>query len=341
MDDKKKQDDLISRYVYAVVRHLPANQQKDVEQELKTLIEDMLETRCGTRTSELGDVEAVLIELGVPYELAAKYRDTKRYLIGPQRFDIYVMLLKIVLAVAGGAIALALMITYALDPPSGFFKTFFTFVSSVGSGMIQAFAWVTIVFAVLQHYEGKAHILKEFEWHPKDLPEVPVTTSVIAKSDPIASIVFIVLLFVCINVGPTLFDHWSTFPKERVIPLFDWAVFTKYLYLINISIALDLCIEIAKLYFGRYTKSLASISIIMNAATVIISIFLVKGVGILNTYAIEQMNTIYDLSEKAFSGLSKFCNMLPNIVVILAIIGFFIETVKTLYKTFWQPVDKS
>ncbi|EHQ59259.1 hypothetical protein PDENDC454_26268 [Paenibacillus dendritiformis C454] len=44
------------------------------------------------------DVESVLLELGHPNELAAKYRGYERYLIGPMLLDTYLTTLKIVLA---------------------------------------------------------------------------------------------------------------------------------------------------------------------------------------------------------------------------------------------------
>ena len=63
----------IERYVYAVVRQLPAKQRGDIELELKSLINDMLEERCGDVTPTERDVNVVLAELGKPSELAARY----------------------------------------------------------------------------------------------------------------------------------------------------------------------------------------------------------------------------------------------------------------------------
>ena len=60
--------DIIDRYIYDVVRRLPPNQRQDIERELRSLIEDMLESGPENR-----NVEDVLKELGNPLDLARQY----------------------------------------------------------------------------------------------------------------------------------------------------------------------------------------------------------------------------------------------------------------------------
>ncbi len=335
MDAENRKADMVDRYVYAVAKHVGSAQQADVERELRTLVDDMLETRCQGKTSTLGDVEAVLIELGPPYEFADHYREKKRYLVGPERFDLYELLVKIVLAATAGGTAIATAIKYVVQPPTGFFTMFFSFIGTVASAMLQGFAWVTIVFALIQRYESKTHMLEEFDWKPADLPQVPRQTAKIPKSDPIASIVFIVIFFVLVNVGPALFDSVTAAWAGRIIVLFDRAVFLRYLYLINISIAIDLCVEITKLYFGRYTPLMAAITIACNAASMLISVFLVKVAGIFNAQAIDQMDRMYGLSDRSYATLSKLWGSVPTIIMVLAIFGFVVGSMTVLYRSLW------
>ena len=44
-NDQKAAGDMIDRYVYQVVKHLPQEQRADIEKELRGLIEDMLSAR--------------------------------------------------------------------------------------------------------------------------------------------------------------------------------------------------------------------------------------------------------------------------------------------------------
>ena len=75
--------DLKERYIYAVTHNLPRASRQDIERELDTLIEDMLEARCGNDAPTDKDLRVVLTELGTPAELFRKYSpDAGKALIG-------------------------------------------------------------------------------------------------------------------------------------------------------------------------------------------------------------------------------------------------------------------
>ena len=57
-------NDLIDRYIYAVTKHMKSAMKKDVAAELETIIQDMLEERCGDVTPTERDIKVVLTELG-------------------------------------------------------------------------------------------------------------------------------------------------------------------------------------------------------------------------------------------------------------------------------------
>ena len=85
----------IERYIYQVIRRVPKKNQKDIEQELRLLIDDMLEKRCGALPRTKKDLDVVLVELGAPGDLAAQYLDVpRRSLIGPELFPKYIFILK-------------------------------------------------------------------------------------------------------------------------------------------------------------------------------------------------------------------------------------------------------
>src|SRR5699024_7348979 len=86
---------MIDRYVYAVTKRLPETQRKDVADELHGLIEDMLNEHAETGNVGEESVREVLLELGPPRSLAQKYRGGKRFVIGPELYDLYMLVLKI------------------------------------------------------------------------------------------------------------------------------------------------------------------------------------------------------------------------------------------------------
>ena len=70
-------NDLIERYLYAITRHLPSAQRSDVAEELRTLISDMLDERCGSLPPTAKDVRVVLTELGTQARWCASTRAGK------------------------------------------------------------------------------------------------------------------------------------------------------------------------------------------------------------------------------------------------------------------------
>ena len=101
-------NDLIDRYIYADTKHMKSAMKKDVAAELETIIQDMLEERCGDVTPTERDIKVVLTELGTPAELSSKYKgETQDCLIGQPYYSLYVYVLKIVTACVSGGMLLA------------------------------------------------------------------------------------------------------------------------------------------------------------------------------------------------------------------------------------------
>ena len=83
--------DLIERYIAEVGRHLPRKQRVDVQTELRSLLQDMVEDRAQTKVEKADEeiVTAVLLEMGPPQKVAASYQSRPEYLIGPQLYPVY------------------------------------------------------------------------------------------------------------------------------------------------------------------------------------------------------------------------------------------------------------
>src|SRR5215212_5190286 len=77
------------RYLAAALRSIPAAKRADVEQELRSSIEDGIEERIAAGADGATAERAVLESLGDPSLLAAAYTGKPNYLIGPELFPIY------------------------------------------------------------------------------------------------------------------------------------------------------------------------------------------------------------------------------------------------------------
>lgn len=270
MKQKNDAAQWIERYIYDVVRRFPKNQQAEIEKEVRVLIYDLLE---GKEETDVDAVKEVLMELGKPSLLADTYRGEKRYLIGPDYFDEYIMLLRIVIPIAVIVITAVMTIQYAVAPSGNPFVMVGEILGAILSAALQAFTWVTISMAAVSYYTVKTK--KEEQWNLSDLPEVPKQTLRISKSDAIVSIVFhlitlVIVLSMLNYVGIYLFQDQLTyialFPDEK-LPLLQ--------LLFGIVIALEIGGELLKLSAGSYSWKLAIPLTVLNTITLVISMVVI------------------------------------------------------------------
>jgi len=160
---------LKERYIYDVTRRLPDNQREEVSKELDANIQDMM-----VNDSE-AELERVIYELGEPRVLASEYSDKKRYLIGPKWMDDYLRTLKIVVAVFVSLSLVFGLLDNMLHPDATsaigiFAEVFAKTLSEMWSSALSAFAFVTLVFVLIERYDLSP---KKKPWSIDSLPELP------------------------------------------------------------------------------------------------------------------------------------------------------------------------
>ncbi len=276
----------VERYIYAVTRKLPEKQRKDIEQELRSLIEDMLADRAGEVNPSEADIDAVLTELGDPALLADSYRMAKKYLIGPQNYDTYLFVLKIVIAAVAFGITLAITIGFVVDPPQSIGELIGGYLGSLFGALFQAIAWVTIIFAIFEHYE--VSLGKEFKegdkWDTGKLPALPAMETVIKPAEAIAGLLFTIMAVILFNYAEHLIGIYN-FNDEgitTVIPLFNHVVFRSLLPLVNIMLAIGALKELLKLALGKWTIGLAAANLFFNAISFSLFLIFIRSSGLWN-----------------------------------------------------------
>ncbi|UNK16475.1 hypothetical protein MNQ98_18435 [Paenibacillus sp. N3/727] len=311
--------ELIKKYVYAVTQKLPAQQRSEIEKELTGLIEDMLEERTQGGPVQESDVEEVLIELGDPSVLADKYRGKARYLISPERFNPYLAVLKIVMFSVVIAMSVGFVIEFFMGPVN-IAKHFAEYLASLFSAIFQGFAWVTIVFALLdlrgdRTSDNRAGAKKT--WKLSDLPSIPDSKTVIKPIEPILgiifSIVFLVLFTYSLNlVGVHLFrDGQST-----VIPVFNEEVFRKYIPFIWVLTAIGVLRDCMKMITRKWTRQIVVFHLFFNVISLIFVLVMFSDPSIWNpqfmneliqagvtTEGIESFQTISTIWDRSREGL--------------------------------------
>ncbi|HEY1175872.1 MAG TPA: permease prefix domain 1-containing protein [Phytomonospora sp.] len=159
---------LTERYIQEVVRRIPADQRADVADELRATIADTIEAR-DEETPEAAE-RAVLTEMGDPIRLAARYADRPLALIGPELYPAYIRLLVVLLTTV---LPIAVLATVVIDALDGDNSVGSLIGAAIGGGLTigaQMFAWLTVVFVIIDRVRRSDATAKAIEWTPDLLP---------------------------------------------------------------------------------------------------------------------------------------------------------------------------
>ncbi len=267
----------IDRYVNEVGRRLPPNQRADVQQEIRSLIEDEVAERLqavanegGTQPSAETIVLAVLEQFGAPEEMAARYQ-APRYLIGPAMFPVYQIVLGIVLTVTVFANLLAL----AVAAGNGGVQPLLDTLAALFAGVLQAFGTVTLIFVALERLGVSASRKKAASWDPRSLPPVKdeQRINVFEKAVEIGlTAAVLVLAANYLNRGATVFYSGEWQP----IPLFSPEVL-QYIPWLMVIWGADILVNIVLLARGRWEPATRVAAMVVDGANAFVFYQLLVG----------------------------------------------------------------
>jgi hypothetical protein len=335
---------LIDRYVAEVGRRLPlVRGRADIEKELRSTLEDMLEDRArkaGRPADEALEIE-LLREYGAPDKVAATY-NPHPYLIGPRMFPFFTMVLKIVLTI----LTIVLFVTTGIkigtmSPMAGpeFAKAIGEGLAGIISAAIAAFGNIVLVFAILERFvpASEFKVDEDEKWDPTSLVKEPEPGDV--KSwEPILAIVFIFIAISIFNFNPQLIGIYN-FDGEKwtIAPLLTEAFF-RWLPLMNIAWIAEILLNGMLLRSGRWDTLSRLVSIGIKILQIVILYLLITGPSILaitpeslKASGIFDADTAQTLATMAQTGI--------RIALGLGIFGTVIEIIKTGYKMVTQVPD--
>lgn len=327
---------LIDRYVTEVGRNLPLLKgREDIEKELKSTLEDMLEDRVertGNARDEAMEIE-VLKEYGSPQKVAATY-NPRPYLIGPRLFPFFLFVLKIVITVLVTALLIITGIRAAIDTPF----MGMDFVNIIGKGLggivsaaITAFGNIVIVFAILERVLPDAQIdgLKTDEsWDPASLAKEPDPDSV-KRGELITEIVFTFLGIAFLNLFPEILGmSYFTEDKTFFIPMFSLEFF-KFIPWINAIFLTQIVLDIYLLRNALWTPLTRVAKILIEAASMVLAVIILRTPNIVGFTA----ESFKNFPESSVNGelLMKIFNLSFLISMAIVIIVAGIELAKGVY----------
>ena len=311
---------LIDKYVAEVGKHLPLLKgREDIERELKSTLEDMLDERRQAGVAEEAQVIQLLKEYGSPQKVASTY-NPHPYLIGPKLFPFFLMVLKIVVAVVV-TVLLALAGVRAVTATS---LVGAEFVSIIGKGLgdalsaaIAAFGNVVLVFAILERVLPEKEIggfNDEKDWDPASLTLEPDPDS-LKRFDLIAEIVFTFLGLAFLN---GMFG----------LPIFAES-FARFIPWINIVLVAEILLDVYLLFVGRWNVLGRVAKVVLEAASLSITVLLIRLPG-LKIFTDEALVQALPVSE-SLAGVITAINLGVTIALVVVLIIQGIELAKALY----------
>jgi hypothetical protein len=320
---------LIDKYIAEVGKHLPRKQRADIQAEIRSTLEDMLEERKPTGEADEMMVVELLKEYGPPHEVASRYQTHQhQYLIGPRVFPIFELVTRIVFAV--------LIVVSLFGLGADLVKTGFTatgFVSSVSewfinilSGLITAFGYIVLALAIIDRTTfGRNFEQEKEEWDPRELYNTPDPDR-IDPPDHIFTIIFTFLGLVILNLYPNLVSiRFINSGVQTSMPVLT-ETFFRFLPWINVMGLLLIAFNGFMLAQRVWRTTTRILSILIDVATAILLITVMKTPGILGIT--PELLTTLGLKETA-NDLSRIINSIPILVIAIVVGVTIIKVIVT------------
>jgi len=330
---------LIDRYIEEVGKHLSGRTRADIQAEIRSTLEDMIEDRARESGQEVDDTlrKTVLKEYGSPEKVAESY-SPERYLIGPKLFPIFSLVLKIVLSVLSVLAIIGFGIRFGSSIMSGaaFVEIFAKSLLEYLGGIITAFGNITLIFGILQWTLPASSLEarnKGENWDPAMLEKEPEPDEV-RMSKPIWAIAMTIAAMLVFNLYPQVIGiGFFSNGTLTFVPALTSAFF-RYLPWIDALWLLQIVLNVILLRQGRWSIPTRWFNIGLKLATIVIAYLMLIGPSFV---AIDQqtLTNIFRNAEAA-SILAKFFGAPVSITLVVIIFAEGLETIQNIYKLIFK-----
>ncbi len=330
--------ELIERYLYAVGKKLPMKQKEDLLEELRSIIMDNLDDATQGKEPTEEDVTKVLIEMGSPAEVAKRYRTGPSWLIGPKYYDLYMLILKIVLLVSAGGYLLSLLIS-SFNLTGNFIEIatqIFVKLFGIIPGLLTTIGTVTLIFFIIER-AVKEPIDIDFgdgeKWNPSKLEPIPEKNETVKPIEPILGIVFSVFFLLLINVYRTKLGIYYL-PSEggswEMAKVLTQAAMDAYIPIWSVVLALQIGLYGWLLGTGKHNLGTKLFELFISAVNIGVLFFIANGPILFETGELvgnlEGLKIIFDffISNQ---------HTIFTVLGVLSIIGFVANLIKLIIKS--------
>jgi len=337
---------LIDAYVSEVGRRLPRRTRTDIEAELRSTLQDMLDERAQS-TGKPIDEEMILDVLkayGAPEKVAATYQG-ERYLIGPSLYPIFMLVLRIVLIVTGvlAAIGLGIALSPYVGNPQNAIQAVLKAVANFIVTIMTALGNIVLIFSILEwalyRAGGKLGVKgsqAEKDWDPRSLTKVSATNQV-KMGNTIAEIVGSFAAIVIFNFYPQVFSYtaslngvvgsgWAIgFGSATFSPIFSEAFF-RFVPFLTVVWVLTIILDVVLLRTGYWKVVTRLLFIGLRIVNIIIAAAML---GVPSLLAISAASLTSGMGNaEAANLLMNMLNTFIRVALWLSIAGNGIEIIR-------------
>lgn len=304
----------IERYIAEVARRLPLEIQDDVSQELHSNILDMLPSNPSDE-----DIEKVLYELGHPHKIALNY-DKNRYVVAPELYQDYKVVLKVVL-ITLGIITLvitslaALLSISDLSPWQAILHIFDEIIPAVFHVLLLGFTGVTIGFWIA----SRDSLIKKIKvWDVKNLPKLESKGKNVSRKRSIITLV-VQTVFTLVYIYILLFslDKFNWYANGVfVATLFGADIIKPFVPFIITAESVALSSILLLVIQKSYKLTMTILYTIGNLSSGILIVI------VMNTQGFISQNFIDNAAIQTQMTSGEFSNILNTLFVIISVFLF-------------------
>jgi hypothetical protein len=340
---------LIDTYVSEVGRRLPRKTRTDIEAEIRSILQDMLDERSQKTNKPVDDEMTleVLKSYGDPEKVATTYQG-ERYLIGPRLYPIFMMVLRIVLLVTGilAAIGLGVAVYQTTLTPLNAFETIIKAIANFGASIMTVLGNIVLIFAILEwalfRAGGKVEVKglpKEKEWDPRSLSKVSSPNQV-KMGETILEIVGCFAAIVVFNFYPQIIGFTpnlnsvvesGSWASITFFPLLSEAFFI-YVPFLTIVWALTIILDIVLLRMGHWNTVARINSIGLKVVGILIAAIMLSGPSLVAVTTETLTASLGDAGAAQI--LIKLLFQFVHLVLWLSIILGSLDVIRIIYRQF-------
>jgi hypothetical protein len=245
--------DFIERYVSAVGRQLPRRMRADVEGELRSSLQDMLEDR-GRALDRSPDEELaveILREMDPPGKMAARYTGSS-YLIGPRLYPPFLQATWILVVILSVMYIIGLVMSLSEIGSGDVLTVIGETIRSLIPSIFGTIGLLVVIFALLDRVVMKTDKPEEKGWDPRKLPVVRAP-KMVRTTGAVVQIVFSVAFIVVINFYPRLIgiSYYTEGGWQHISALTP--AFSSYLLPLNLLLGFDILLNLVLLRQGEWS----------------------------------------------------------------------------------------